>query len=131
MARLGHIGSYYAASAQAQPVRPALEGSADCDVCVVGAGIAGCSTALHLAQAGLSVVLLEEHRVSWGASGRSGAQAIFGVAAGQGKLERLIGAGAARTVWDVSVEGLALMRELIARHGIACDWADGYLLTAV
>jgi len=131
MSRLDHVPSYYAASAHAWPERPALEGTGECDVCVVGGGIAGCSTALHLAQAGLSVVLLEEHRVAWGASGRSGAQALFGVAAGQPKLERLIGADGARTVWDVTVEGLALMRELIARHGIACDWVDGYLLTAV
>ena len=105
MSRLDYVASYYAASAHAWPERPALEGTLECDVCVVGGGIAGCSTALHLAQAGLSVVLLEEHRVSWGASGRSGAQALFGVAAGQAKLERLIGAGAARTVWDVTRRG--------------------------
>src|SRR5690242_14623986 len=73
MSRLDYVASYYAASARAWPERPALEQSLECDVCVVGGGIAGCSTALHLAQAGLSVVLLEEHRVSWGASGRSGA----------------------------------------------------------
>src|SRR5690242_6378643 len=131
MVRPDHVASYYAASAQPWPEHPALEGTVDCDVCVVGAGIAGCSTALHLAEAGLSVVLVEEHRVAWGASGRSGAQAIFGVAAGQAKLERLIGTAGARCVWDVTVEGLALMRELIARHRIACDWADGYMLTAV
>src|SRR5262249_30241289 len=101
------------------------------DVCVVGAGIAGCSSALHLAQTGLSVVLLEQHRVSWGASGRSGGQALFGVAAGQAKLERLIGAAGARRVWEVSVEGLALMRELIGRYAIDCDWVDGFLYTAV
>jgi gamma-glutamylputrescine oxidase len=126
-----YIDSYYAASARVPPQRPALEGTVDCDVCVVGAGIAGCSAALHLAERGLSVVLLEERRVGWGASGRSGAQAIFGVAAGQAKLERLIGPDAARTVWDVSVEGLALMRQLIARFRIDCDWVDGHLLTAV
>jgi gamma-glutamylputrescine oxidase len=131
MRRPAHIGSYYAASAHSSPERPALEGSVACDVCVVGGGIAGCSTALHLAQAGLSVVLLEEHRVSWGASGRSGGQALFGVAAGQAKLERLIGADGARVVWDVSLEGLALMRELISRYAIDCDWVDGYLLSAV
>ncbi|TLZ50387.1 MAG: FAD-binding oxidoreductase [Gammaproteobacteria bacterium] len=78
-----HVRSYYAFSADAAPERPALAGSLDCDVCVVGAGIAGCSTALHLAEKGLAVVLLEEQRVGWGASGRSGAQAIYGVAAGQ------------------------------------------------
>jgi len=129
--RPGHIGSYYAASAHSAPPRPALEGSVDCDVCVVGAGIAGCSSALHLAQAGLSVVLLEQHRVSWGASGRSGGQALFGIATGQAKLERLIGAADARAVWEVSVEGLALMRDLIQRYAIDCDWVPGFLYTAV
>ena len=126
-----YVSSYYAASAH--PARPSapLQGSIECDVCVVGGGIAGCSAALHLAEQGLRVVLLEEHRIGWGASGRSGAQALFGVAAGQARLERLIGAADARAVWDVSVEGLALMRELIARFRIDCDWADGHLLTAV
>jgi gamma-glutamylputrescine oxidase len=131
MASRAYIASYYSASAPLPPQRPALEGRVDCDVCVVGAGIAGCSAALHLAERGLSVVLLEEQRVGWGASGRSGAQAIFGVAAGQAKLERLIGPDGARAVWDVSVEGLALMRQLIARFRIDCDWVDGHLLTAV
>src|ERR1700694_5420171 len=131
MARLEHVGSSYANSSQLAPERAALADGIDCDVCVVGAGIAGCSTALHLALAGLRVVLLEEYRVGWGASGRSGAQAIYGIAAGQAKLERLIGAEAARAVWDVSVEGLALMRELIARFSIDCDRAAGHLAAAI
>ncbi len=126
-----HAASYYAATARPAPERAPLSGSAECDVCVVGGGIAGCSTALHLAERGFSVVLLEEHRIGWGASGRSGAQAIHGVASGQAKLERLIGREPARTVFDVSVEGLALMRELIARYHIDCDWTDGYMLTAI
>ena len=131
MQRPAHVGSYYAASAHAAPARPMLEGAVECDVCVVGAGIAGCSSALHLAEKGLSVVVLEQHRVSWGASGRSGGQALFGIAAGQTKLERLIGATDARTVWNVSVEALDLMRDLIARYSIDCDWTEGYLYTAV
>ena len=131
MGRLGYVASYYAASARAVPERGALAGSVAADVCVVGGGIAGCSAALHLAERGFQVVLLEDHRIGWGASGRSGAQAIYGVAAGQGKLERLLGSAGARTVWDVSVEALALMRELIGRHSIDCDWVDGYMLTAV
>src|SRR5581483_1315237 len=131
MAAARHVASYYAASSNAAPPRAPLGASVDCDVCVVGGGIAGCSTALHLAERGYSVVLLEENLIGWGASGRSGAQAIHGVAAGQAKLERLIGSAAARLVWDVSVEGLVLMRELIARHEIACDWVSGHLLTAI
>jgi gamma-glutamylputrescine oxidase len=129
--RPAHVGSYYAASAHAAPERPSLAGAVDCDVCVVGAGIAGCSSALHLAQSGMSVVLLEQHRVSWGASGRSGGQALVGVATGQAKLERLIGPADARAIWEVSVEGLALMRELIRRYSIECDWTEGFLYTAV
>jgi gamma-glutamylputrescine oxidase len=129
--RPSHIGSYYIASAHAAPARPALDGPVECDVCVVGAGIAGCSSALHLAQAGLSVVLLEQHRVSWGASGRSGGQALFGIATGQAKLERLIGGADARAVWEVSVEALVLMRDLIRRYSIDCDWSPGYLYAAV
>src|SRR6266403_293316 len=118
MSRLAHIDSYYAASAHPAPDRPTLAGSVDCDVCVVGGGIAGCSAALHLAERGYRVVLLEENRIGWGASGRSGAQAIYGVAAPQSKVKRLVGADAARVVWEVTVEALALIRELIARHRI-------------
>jgi gamma-glutamylputrescine oxidase len=126
-----HAASYYAASARPAPERAALAGAVECDICVVGGGIAGCSAALHLAERGYSVVLLEQHRIGWGASGRSGAQAIHGVASGQVKLQRLIGRAAARAVWDISIEGLGLMRELIRRHRIDCDWVDGYMLTAV
>lgn len=123
--------SYYAAASPPTPARPRLSASVDCDVCVVGGGIAGSSAALHLAERGYRVVLLEEHRIGWGASGRNGGQVLPGVASGQAKLNRLIGSTAARTVWDVSVEGLSLVRELIARHGIQCDWADGHLSTAL
>jgi gamma-glutamylputrescine oxidase len=131
MAASGYVPSYYAATAHPAPEYPPLEGSVEADVCVVGAGIAGCSAALHLAERGLRVVLLEENRVGWGASGRSGAQAIQGIASGQAKLDRLIGPRDARAVWEVSVEGLDLMRQLIRRFAIDCDWVDGHLTTAV
>lgn len=131
MSRLPHTSSYYAVTANPAPDRPALQGTVECDVCVIGGGIAGCSTALHLAERGYRVVLLEEQRIGWGASGRSGAQAIFGVACGHSKLERLIGREPARAVWDVSIEGLSLMRHLIDHYSIACDWVDGQMLTAI
>jgi len=123
--------SYYAASVHASPQRPALAGTVDCDVCVVGGGIAGCSAALHLAERGYRVVLLEEHRIGWGASGRSGAQAIYGLAAPQSKIKKLVGARDARVIWDVTVEALDLIRELVAKHRIDCDWTQGHMLTAI
>lgn len=124
-------GSWYAASAGGQAARPALQGEEDCDVCVVGGGIAGCSTALHLAQRGYRVVLVEAERIGWGASGRSGGQAIVGVACGQARLERLAGAADARRIWDISVEGLRLQRELIAQHAIDCDYVEGQMHVAI
>jgi gamma-glutamylputrescine oxidase len=123
--------SYYAASAHAAPSHPPLAGSAECDVCVVGGGIAGCSAALHLAERGYRVVLLEDQRIGWGASGRSGAQAIYGLAAPQSKIEKLVGLADAHAIWDVTVEALDLIRELVARHRIDCDWARGHMLTAI
>ena len=127
----GHIDSWYAASTPPQPPRSALQGDIETDVCVVGGGIAGCSTALHLAERGYRVVLLEAHRVGWGASGRSGAQAIPGIACGQPKLEALVGAADARRIWEISVEGLRLQRELVARHGIDCDLRAGQMHVAI
>ena len=126
-----HIDSWYAASTPTQPRRPALEGDVEADACVIGGGIAGCSTALHLAERGYRVVLLEAHRVGWGASGRSGAQAIPGIACGQHKLQSLVGAADAQRIWDISVEGLRLQRELIARHAIDCDLREGQMHVAI
>ncbi len=131
MAIQPHARSYYAASAHPAPERTTLGHPIECDVCVVGGGIAGCSAALHLAERGYRVVLLEENRIGWGASGRSGAQAIYGLAAPQSKINRLVGPESARMIWDVTIEALDLIRELIARHGIDCDWSEGHMLTAI
>ena len=129
--RAEHVRSYYAATAHPQPPFPALAGDVDCDVCVIGAGIAGCSSALHLAERGFNVVLLEDKRVGWGASGRSGAQVLPGFSAGHDKIERMLGKQTARALWDITVEALALTRDLIRRYSIDCDWVDGHLLAAI
>ncbi len=121
---------YHASLSQAAP-QPPLEGSASCDVGVVGGGIAGLSAALHLAGRGYRVTLLEAEQIGWGASGRSGAQAIFGIAAPQEKLVALVGAADARRIWDLSIEALALMRALIATHAIDCDYVAGQMHVAI
>ncbi|MBR9882937.1 MAG: FAD-binding oxidoreductase, partial [Oceanospirillales bacterium] len=66
--------SYYAASANRVQDYPQLSEDIDCDVCIIGAGYTGLSTALHLLERGVSVVVLEQAKVGWGASGRYGGQ---------------------------------------------------------
>ena len=127
---MGHVASYYAATAHPAPPRPPLDGDVRADVCVVGAGIAGCSTALDLAARGYRVVLLESQRVGWGASGRSGGQAIFGFGTSQQTIASQVGLEDARRMWDVSVEALALLKERVAKHSIDCDLNWGQLHVA-
>ena len=123
--------SYYVQSAAPAPDLPLLSGQVEADVCVIGGGIAGCSTALHLAERGYRVVLLEAQRIGFGASGRSGGQAIAGYACGQHKLEQQVGFENARRMWDISVEGLRLIRERVERHAIDCDLHWGQLHVAI
>jgi gamma-glutamylputrescine oxidase len=131
MAVAKHIDSWYAASAHAAPERDPLRGDLDADVCVVGGGIAGCSTALHLAERGYRVVLLEGRRVAWGASGRSGGQVIVGYACSQDTLVAQVGRDDARRMFDISVEAQRLVGSLVERHGIECDLHWGHLHTAI
>jgi gamma-glutamylputrescine oxidase len=131
MAASRRTSPYYTTTAHPAPLRAALAGTESCDVCVVGGGIAGCSAALHLAERGYRVVLLEEHRIGSGASGRSGGQVLAGTAAGPAAMRRLVGDDAARAVWEMTVEGLELVRTLIARHAIDCDWTSGQMQVAI
>jgi gamma-glutamylputrescine oxidase len=126
-----HSTSYYLASANPAPPRPSLEGGIVADVCVIGGGISGCSTALHLAERGYRVALLEAERIGWGASGRSGGQAIGGFACGQETLVKQVGLADARRMWEISLEGLALIRDRVSRHGIECDLHWGQMHTAI
>ena len=128
---MDHIRSWYAASANPSTLHEPLRGEVTADVCVVGGGIAGCSTALHLAERGYRVVLLEGKRIAWGASGRSGGQAIVGYACSQDKLVSQVGRDDARKMFDISVEANELLRDLVARHGIDCDLLWGHLHTAL
>ena len=97
---------------------------------VVGAGIAGCSAALHLAKRGYKVALLEAHCAGYGASGRSGGQTIFGFAASQNTLVAQVGRADARRLFELSIEALDCTRSLIDTYGIACDYAPNHVHVA-
>jgi len=124
--------SYYAASvgADPHPARPALKGDHRADVAIVGAGIAGLSAALHLAERGYTVALLEARFVGYGASGRSGGQTIFGLAASQKVLKAQVGDSDARRLFDLSIEALDCTQALIRDHGIDCDYHANHVHVA-
>jgi gamma-glutamylputrescine oxidase len=124
--------SYYEASVVRPPPTVALCEHVSADVCVVGAGYAGVSAALELAGRGYSVVLLEAQRIGWGASGRNGGQVIVGFGDdGECSIEKQFSREDARRAWDVSVDGLQLLRERIDGLAIDCEWQPGYLSLAV
>jgi gamma-glutamylputrescine oxidase len=113
------------------PLREALRGDLQVDVAVLGGGIAGCSAALHLAKRGYRVALLEARFVGYGASGRSGGQTIFGLAASQQRLAADVGKEDARRLFDLSVEALNLTQSLIREYAIDCDYHANHVHVAV
>ncbi|MDX1780865.1 MAG: FAD-binding oxidoreductase [Thalassovita sp.] len=121
--------SWYAATAQTLDPFPELEGETRADVCVVGGGYTGLSAALHLAEAGFDVVLLEAHRVGFGASGRNGGQLGSGQRRDQEELEAMVGRDDAHRLWDLGEEAKQLVRDLVDRHGIDCDLKPGIAWT--
>lgn len=119
--------SYYAATANLLPPFPPLAGDVSCDVCVVGGGYTGLSAAVHMAQRGYDVVLIDAQRVGWGASGRNGGQVGSGQRVAQDALEGLLGKPHARVLWELAQAAKARVKALIVEHQIDCDWKDGIL----
>lgn len=119
--------SWYAESASPLPAFPAAVGALSCDVCVVGAGFTGLSAALHLAERGYDVMLLDAHRVGWGASGRNGGQVGTGQRLDQEALEKMLGRDHARALWDLAQEAVALTRALAGKHAPDAGWSDGII----
>lgn len=122
--------SWYAATANPIDRFAPLRGETRADVCVVGAGYTGLSAALHLAEAGMDVVLLDAHRVGFGASGRNGGQLGSGQRMDQDGLEKMLGDAEAKKLWQLAEDGKALVKTLVQRHKIDCDLKPGVAHTA-
>ena len=120
--------SWYAATAMPLEPFPKAAGEIDCDVAVIGGGYTGLSAALHLAEAGYDVVVLEAHRVGFGASGRNGGQISPGQRIDQDDLEELVGPTHARALWDLSLESMDLTLDLVTRHAPEADFVPGLML---
>jgi len=119
--------SYYAAMATPLPPFSPPQGQIDCDVCVIGGGFMGLSTALNLAERGYDVVLLEAQRVGFGASGRNGGQVGQGQRLDQDELEDLVGKDHARELWTIANQSVDLVRRRAASPLVEAEFADGII----
>ena len=126
-----HVKSYYFDSRNQNIQLPPLERPDEADVCVIGAGFFGLSAALELAEKGKRVIVLEGARVGFGASGRSGGQAINGFEEGIDEYIKQVGFDKAYKLWKMSLEAIDIIDERIAKYGIQCDWKKGYATLAL
>ncbi len=117
-ARATFPDSWYAASVDAGEPRPPLEGDAETEVAVIGAGYTGLWAALTLAGRGIPVRVVDAHRAGFGASGRNGGQAGSGFNKPQTWLEERLGMDDARALWDLSLEAKSMVREFHIRRGL-------------
>lgn len=123
--------SYYAATANMTKERPALQEAKQTDVCVIGAGYTGLSTALFLLEKGFSVTVLEAAKVGFGASGRNGGQIVNSYSRDLDSIERSVDSSAAKLIGQMAFEGGRIIRERVARYNIQCDLKDGGVFAAL
>jgi gamma-glutamylputrescine oxidase len=121
---------YYAVSAGPPPPHPVLQHALKADVCIVGGGFTGLSAALHLAEKGAVTALVEAETIGFAASGRNGGQIHTGLRKEQAELERWLGPVHAHELWALSEDAKTLLRDLVARHAIACELKSGLGIAA-
>ena len=119
------IGSYYKHSIKPFRTKNFLDDNINIDVCVVGGGLTGISSALNLAKKGYSVVLCESRLIGWGASGRNGGQLGVGMRKDQPYIEKKLGFDYANSLWKLGLESVEEALNLISEYNIECNLTQG------
>ncbi|HJR41579.1 MAG TPA: FAD-dependent oxidoreductase [Gemmatimonadaceae bacterium] len=124
----GHTSSYWMDTADT-PAYRALQQDARCDVCIVGAGIAGMTTAYHLARAGKKVIVVDDGPIAGGETGRTTAHLTAALDDRFYSLEALFGTEGARLAAASHTAAIERYESIAKQEQIDCDfrWVDGYL----
>lgn len=111
------------------PSPPPLAENAHADVCIIGAGIAGMTTAYMLSREGRSVVVLDDGVIGGGETGRTTAHLSNALDDRYFELERLFGGRGARLAAESHTAAIDCIEEVVAKEKIECDFErlDGYL----
>ncbi len=117
--------SYYQASRNTEINQPELSGDIETDVCIVGGGYTGLSSALYLAKGGVNVVLLEANKLASGASGANGGQVSGGMRRDQLYIEKVLGKKYAHILWDIGEKAKYHAKDLMDQYQIQCDYKKG------
>jgi gamma-glutamylputrescine oxidase len=120
--------TWYEATAARGESRLGLRGNVKTDVCVVGGGLAGLTTALELSRRHKRVILLEAKKVAWAASGRNGGFVSNGFAEGIEAVQARIGLDAARALYLLSARGTEYVRGEIENSDPTLKMGDGWIV---
>ncbi len=109
-----------------------LSESLQCDVCIIGAGLSGISSALYLSKINpsLNIVILEKNKVGWGASGRNGGQLLHSFS-GESYSSQKHTQEEIKTLWKFTLEAVREVKKNIKELNIQCDLIEGYIQAAV
>lgn len=130
MSTTSHANSYYAASANDARMRPPLQDHIRTDVCIIGAGYTGMSTALHLAENGYNVTVIEASRIGFGASGRNGGQIVNSYSRDVDFIEKHYGKETGAEMGRMAFEGGRILRRFVDQYNIQCDLKPGGIFAA-
>ncbi|WP_156492576.1 FAD-binding oxidoreductase, partial [Oleiphilus sp. HI0080] len=118
--------SYYEASLTDKEGFPQAKGALSTQVCIIGGGFSGASTALELRERGINVILVEAYRIGWGASGRNGGQLIRGIGHGLDQFKNQIGTEGIKAIDDMGFEAVDIVKQRVEKYAIDCDLKWGY-----
>ena len=122
--------SFYRSSVENLNSKDQLNTDLDVDVCVIGGGLTGISSALNLSKKGYSVALCEARKIGWGASGRNGGQLGIGMRKDQCTVEKMLGISHAKELWKLGLESVDEVKSLIKENNINCHIVNGIMSTA-